>query len=67
MSLGDAYYSGWSGAIEIFSRGDVASSGSVVRNTNRYANFAASRCSSIYGRSNTITPLSVSCKFYIKY
>ena len=29
--------------------------------------FNASRCSSIYGSSSTVTPLSESCKFYIRY
>ena len=34
---------------------------------NRYANFDASRSSSIYGNSITVTPLSLSCKIILKY
>ena len=33
----------------------------------RGTNFDASRSSSIYGSSNTVTPLSISCKFLICY
>ena len=29
--------------------------------------FSANRCNSIYGRENTIKPLSQSCIFFIKY
>ena len=29
--------------------------------------FDASRCSTIYGSSTTVTPLSLSTKFFIKY
>ena len=29
--------------------------------------FNASRSNSIYGKSTTITPLSLSCSYYIKY
>lgn len=29
--------------------------------------FDASRCSTIYGNSDTVTPLSLSTKFFIKY
>ena len=36
-------------------------------NTNYGFNFNASRCSSIYGSSNTITPISRKCVFCIKY
>ena len=34
---------------------------------NRYANFNASRSSSIYGKSKTVTPLSRKCLFLVKY
>ena len=30
-------------------------------------NFYASRCSSVYGSSNTVTPISESCLFIIRY
>lgn len=35
--------------------------------TCRNANFDASLSSPIYGSSSTVTPLSESCKFYIRY
>lgn len=33
--------------------------------TNPY--LEASRCSEVYGNSSTVTPLSRSCKFFIRY
>lgn len=34
---------------------------------DRYYGFNASRVSSIYGNSNTVTPLSLTTAFYIKF
>ena len=36
-------------------------------NYSNGVSFNASRSSSIYGNSSTVTPLSMSCKFYISY
>ena len=34
---------------------------------NNYLNFDASRCSLIYGSSETVTPASLITNFYIRY
>lgn len=47
------------------SSGDHISPWDIYR--NRYANFDASRSSSIYGNSNTVTPTSLKVIFIIKY
>ena len=47
----------------------IGYNGSVTNGVNEYDGFTfdASRSSSIYGRSNTIRPLSRTCKFFIRY
>lgn len=41
--------------------------GGGLNDVGTYLYFDASRSNSIYGRSNTVTPLSKSCKFFIRY
>ena len=38
-----------------------------VGNTANDFGINASRCSNIYGSSNTVTPLSLSCKYIIRH
>ena len=69
-----------SGAVHIISRGDqYAGGGTNYRNVSSVASSSptvwtwvyygidASRSSSIYGKSNTVTPLSLSGTFLIRY
>ena len=56
------------GPFSVVNNGD---SGPVVANTQPYprffVTFDASKCSPVYGSSDTITPLSLSCKYLISY
>ena len=38
-----------------------------INGSQQGAAMDASRCSTIYGNSSTVTPLSESCRFYIRY
>lgn len=61
-----ANYEGDGGAF--YHNSTLLSEGDIIRNGgNGLLAFDASRVSAIYGRSNTITPLSISIKFAIKY
>ena len=44
-----------------------ASSGGTPSATYRGVSMALSNSNSIFGKSNTITPLSMKCKYFIKY
>lgn len=56
------------GPFSVVNNGD---SGHVVANAHPYprffVTFDASNCSSVYGNSNTVTPLSLSCRYLISY
>ena len=41
--------------------------GTTEHSTNRAANINLSKSNSIYGSSNTVTPLSQKCNFAIRY
>ena len=64
----NAFDSYWSGAIKTW-YGSNWAHGSIANNTTLSwgMNFNASWVSSIYGSSDTVTPLSLKTKFFIKY
>lgn len=47
-------------------KGSNGANGTTGTETDKM-NFDASRCSSIYGKSNTVTPLSLTTIYLVKY
>ena len=55
----------WSGAMWRYAYHQGAQSGYTANCSNIF--FDASRCSSVYGSSSTVTPKSYACKYFIKF